>query len=202
MDTAIAFLIDKVGVFWAWVIVIFVVYWVVAIAFAIVIAVYRWSVEKLFQGVGFSVGFIIALPFVLLDWIFGRRKRKQDFAKSEAGKNYELRVGKLYEKRGYEVEYRGIELGLKDGGIDLIAKKPNETVLIQCKYWKNRKIDHLVVRSFFGDCFAYINKRSIPYDEVRCILAIPSRDTLEYGAKQYFIENTPKMRYEVVDARG
>lgn len=49
---------------------------------------------------------------------------------------YERYIGYVYEKRGYKVEYRGIELGLKDGGIDLICRKGNEILLVQCKNWK------------------------------------------------------------------
>jgi hypothetical protein len=49
---------------------------------------------------------------------------------------YERYIGYLYEQKGYKVEYRGIELGLKDGGIDLVCKKKGEVLLVQCKNWK------------------------------------------------------------------
>lgn len=55
--------------------------------------------------------------------------------KSHVGKMYERYIGYIYEKDGYEVEYRGIEKGLKDGGIDLVCRKKGETRLIQCKCW-------------------------------------------------------------------
>ena len=55
--------------------------------------------------------------------------------KSHIGKMYERYIGYIYEKDGYEVEYRGIEKGLKDGGIDLVCRKKGETKLIQCKCW-------------------------------------------------------------------
>ena len=45
---------------------------------------------------------------------------------------YERYIGYLYEQKGYKVEYRGIELGLKDGGIDLVSKKKGEVLLVQC----------------------------------------------------------------------
>ena len=61
---------------------------------------------------------------------------KRFHTKAHIGKMYERYIGYLYEKKGYKVEYRGIELGLKDGGIDLICRKNNEILLVQCKNWK------------------------------------------------------------------
>lgn len=61
---------------------------------------------------------------------------KKSHSKAHIGKMYERYIGYVYEKRGYKVEYRGIELGLKDGGIDLICRKGNEILLVQCKNWK------------------------------------------------------------------
>ena len=52
------------------------------------------------------------------------------------GKMYERYIGFLYENKGYNVEYRGIEMGLKDGGVDLICRKKGELLLVQCKNWK------------------------------------------------------------------
>ncbi len=51
----------------------------------------------------------------------------------EWGDAYEKSVGLEYEKEGYDVEYRGLNYGRKDGGIDLIARKDNEIILIQCE---------------------------------------------------------------------
>lgn len=61
-------------------------------------------------------------------------------SKSHIGKMYERYVGYLYEKDGYSVEYRGIKMGLKDGGIDLICRKRGEILLVQCKNWKQESI--------------------------------------------------------------
>lgn len=57
-------------------------------------------------------------------------------SKAHIGKMYERYIGYCYEMKGYKVEYRGIELGLKDGGIDLICRKSNEILLVQCKNWR------------------------------------------------------------------
>ncbi len=61
---------------------------------------------------------------------------KRAHTKAHVGKMYERYIGYLYESKGYDVQYRGIEMGLKDGGIDLICRKKGEILLVQCKNWK------------------------------------------------------------------
>lgn len=60
---------------------------------------------------------------------------KKRHSKSHIGKMYERYIGYQYETQGYDVQYRGIEMGLKDGGIDLICRKGGEILLVQCKNW-------------------------------------------------------------------
>lgn len=57
----------------------------------------------------------------------------------EIGKMYERYIGYLYEKEGFAVEYVGIEKGFDDLGRDLICKKDNKTLVVQCKYWASHK---------------------------------------------------------------
>lgn len=157
----------------------------------------------MFVGIdGLMVVVVIVVAVLLLSFVLRRVKKsniqQQIQAKVNAGRAFELKVGKVYEERGYEVDYRGVRLGVADGGIDLIAKNSDEVVLIQCKYWTTNKIDLKTVRIFFGDCFAHIWQQKIPYEKVRCVMAVPSRDSLETPAIMRFVENSSKMRYEVV----
>lgn len=59
-----------------------------------------------------------------------------NYSNSYIGKMYERYIGYRYEQEGYAVEYRGIEKGLKDGGVDLVCIKGTEMLLVQCKNWK------------------------------------------------------------------
>lgn len=62
------------------------------------------------------------------------------------GAMYEVRVGLLFESRGYQVEYRGLMRGRLDGGIDLVCSLNRERLYVQCKYWKwQRLVDHSVI---------------------------------------------------------
>ena len=72
------------------------------------------------------------------------------------GRLYERYVGYLYEKDGYDVEYVGIFRGFEDLGRDLICKKGNDFIVIQCKNWAEfRTIYEKHVFQFFGTVFQY-----------------------------------------------
>lgn len=60
----------------------------------------------------------------------------------QIGRDYELFCGQEYEKKGWDVEYIGMEKKLEDLGRDLIAKKDNRVHIIQCKYWSQHRIIH------------------------------------------------------------
>ena len=81
---------------------------------------------------------------------------KRPKSKWHVGKMYERYVGYLYEKEGYNVEYVGIFKGLEDLGRDIIARKGNEIVVIQCKNWsKFRTIYEKHIFQFFGTVFQF-----------------------------------------------
>lgn len=133
-------------------------------------------------------------------WIPKEEWLKLQKEKEEKGRLYELRVGEHFENEGYEVEYRGISLGKKDGGIDLIARKEAEVILIQCKNWKgNIKIKQADIRKFYGDCSKYIEDNLLSRDEVQYRYIIPSRALLDYQAERFFIENHTRIRYVLIE---
>ena len=69
-------------------------------------------------------------------YIAGRKSKWQ------IGRDYEMYIGHLYEKKGCSVEYMGIIKGLEDLGRDLIVKKNGKTSIIQCKNWSKEKTIH------------------------------------------------------------
>lgn len=81
---------------------------------------------------------------------------KRSKSKWLIGKIYERYVGFLYEQKGYEIEYVGIFKGFEDLGRDIIARKGNEIIVIQCKNWsKFRTIYEKHIFQFFGTVFQY-----------------------------------------------
>ena len=63
--------------------------------------------------------------------------------------SYELNVKNWLEAHGYEVEHlSGGRNG--DGGVDIQAKKEDEHLLVQCKFWLTQKIGPSVIREMLG----------------------------------------------------
>ncbi|OCL86269.1 restriction endonuclease [Arcobacter porcinus] len=114
------------------------------------------------------------------------------------GDDFEKYVGKSYEEKGYEVEYRGLDLGFLDKGIDLIARKPNEILLIQCKFWKKKdSITHNMVKEFYGNCNFYIDNNNLDRKVVTCIYAVAKQDSISSLAYELFKANYINCRYEL-----
>ncbi len=57
-------------------------------------------------------------------------------------------VGEAYRQQGYAVT--GNSGRGADGGVDILARKDGETILVQCKQWKARKVGVSTVREMFG----------------------------------------------------
>jgi hypothetical protein len=69
----------------------------------------------------------------------------------QIGRDYEMFVGHDYMKKGWKVQFFGIEEQIKDMGRDLIAEKDNVIHIVQCKYWSKRKLIH---EKHIGQLFA------------------------------------------------
>jgi len=61
---------------------------------------------------------------------------------------FEQLVGEAFRRQGYTVEETGG--GGADGGVDLILRGRGETVLVQCKQWRERQVGVPKVRELFG----------------------------------------------------
>lgn len=128
-----------------------------------------------------------------------REKRKNAI---EKGKEYEKQVGIHYENLGYKVDYRGLKLGRKDGGIDLIAEKDDETILIQCKNWTGKiQIKKINAEKFHSNCITYLQNAKYEHENIKCVMVIPAKESLNYGAEIFFRLNSPKYRYEIIKYR-
>ena len=120
--------------------------------------------------------------------------------KKRAGDNYERRVGKHYENIGYKVDYRGLNMGVKDGGIDLIATKGEELVLIQCKFWTRwESITHSMVKEFYGNCHFYLDHNpQLQKKNILCIYAVPNIKSLGSASIFVFKNNHKRCRYKII----
>lgn len=89
--------------------------------------------------------------------------------KWQIGRDYELYVGSIYQKKGYSVDYSGSRLRYDDLGRDLLVRKGLNTIIIQCKYWsKEKQIHEKHVFQLYGTSICY--KLDHPFETVKCML--------------------------------
>ena len=129
---------------------------------------------------------------------WGAKQKELKDGLIEKGSNYELFVADHYRSKGYDVLEHGKEYGKLDKGIDLIAKKDNEIIIIQCKNWRaggKFSIDHAMVKEFIGNVATFLDKNSIYADYiVKKIYAI-SEPILDRSAIEFIMANKKTIRY-------
>ena len=96
-----------------------------------------------------------------------------------------------------KVYFKGINEGFDDGGIDLIAYKGNETILIQCKNWEHSQIKQEQLRVFLGDCTAYIEQiqKIFAKRNVKRLFITSCKD-IDYGVKKFVEQNN--LEYQII----
>jgi len=115
-------------------------------------------------------------------------KKQQEYKLK--GKLYEEQIAKYYKDLGYEVDERGKRKGIKDKGIDLLIKKDDVYSLIQCKnYAPTTKVTEKPLRTFYGDCMAFVDKNNLCSDSTNFIFIISNEKSISKTAKSYINEN-------------
>ena len=100
-----------------------------------------------------------------------RYKESHSKTKWQIGRDYELYVGYVYSQKGYDIDYFGSYMGLGDLGRDLIAKKGNSTLIIQCKYWgQDKTIHEKHITKLYGTLVCYCMENNIPKKNVKGVL--------------------------------
>lgn len=102
----------------------------------------------------------------------------------QIGRDYELYVGYKYESKGYTVIYYGSVNKLEDLGRDLVCKKGDLTLIVQCKYWSSKKqIHEKHINQLYGTMKCYCFENDLPPDSVRGVLV--TNITLSETAKKF-----------------
>ncbi len=100
-----------------------------------------------------------------------RYKKSHNKTKWQIGRDYELYVGYKYRQKGYVVDFFGSYMGLEDLGRDLIAKKGNTILIIQCKYWNQEKnIHEKHITQLYGTMICYCLENNLPKETVNGVL--------------------------------
>lgn len=107
-------------------------------------------------------------------------------SKWQIGRDYELYIGYLYENKGYNISYTGIEKKLEDLGRDIIAENDEEILIIQCKYWSKEKlIREKHICQLYGTAIQYkkqtnTNKKIKPVFVTQTQLSDTAREFAQY----------------------
>jgi len=103
-------------------------------------------------------------------------------SKWQIGRDYERYIGYVYETNGYNVYYQGILEGFDDLGRDLICKKKEQTIIVQCKRWSQYKTIHEKhVNQLYGTFIKYTIDN--PNEKVSAILCTTTK--LSDRAKEF-----------------
>lgn len=126
---------------------------------------------------------------------FGKSIKENKKSWKQLGDEYEEQIAEYYKSLGYEVIERGKTLGRKDGGIDLIAKKESQTILIQCKN-RNTRIKQTNIKQFLFDTDKFIEENKI-IEEIELLYVI-ANDVLDNGAKWLLKNERKNLNYKVI----
>lgn len=133
-----------------------------------------------------------------------RYKSSHSKSKWQIGRDYELYIGYRYTLKGYSVDYFGSYMGVEDLGRDVIAKKDDITLIIQCKYWSTKKLIHEKhITQLHGTVASYCIEKNLNTSKVKGILItnIELSDMAKKMAKFLKIEykeNVPKGDYPCI----
>jgi len=160
------------------------------------------QIEDILKNIPISNEMIALVLFALiLSLIFKQLKksRMSQDEKNKKGAKYEIYVSNHYKNKDYTLDERG---GFDDGGIDLIAYKNNQVLLIQCKNWNTEnsfKITEKDIREFYGACHFYVDENNIQDKEIICIYVIPDKTLLANNTIKLFKKHYLKCRYEIIN---
>lgn len=122
--------------------------------------------------------------------------------KKEKGDDYEKKVAGYYKLDGYDIYLNGIKKDRLDGGIDVICKKDDEVILIQCKNWNHttgRKITHTHIKEFHSNCIKYIDQENLDKSNVKLKYIVPNKKVFKACAINIFRDDYYNCTYEILE---
>ncbi|HWT14391.1 MAG TPA: restriction endonuclease, partial [Patescibacteria group bacterium] len=80
------------------------------------------------------------------------RHRHDDVLSRIDHREFERLLGAYYRGQGWQVEYTGTGSTAQrfDGGVDLVLRRDDEVLLVQCKHWNAKQVPHNPVHELLG----------------------------------------------------
>lgn len=117
------------------------------------------------------------------------------------GLAYEKFVSNYYRSLNYQVIENGRIKGRKDGGIDIIAIKEDELLLIQCKHWNSenkRRIKHNNIKEFIGNVQTFL-ENNMEYSHYKLQkIYITSEEILDKSAINFINSNPNSVKHKII----
>ena len=160
----------------------------------------------IFSQIWFLIPILIFVTIIkVLFTKLGKKAKKERYKKlmqenKAKGNDYEVKTGKIYEYRGFKVEYNGLITNKRDGGIDLICRKDDEIkLLIQCKNYNEKKsIDHEMIKVFHSNATKYMDLNELDRSKVELKYIVPNINVFDNSALKVFKDKYYRCRYEVI----
>jgi len=130
------------------------------------------------------------------------RPKMSSKEKKEKGDDYEKKIAGYYKLDGYDIYLNGIRKNRLDGGIDVICKKDDETILIQCKNWDHttgRRISHTQIKEFHSNCIKYIEQNELIKENVKLKYIVPNKKVFKGCAIEIFRDDYYNCKYEILE---
>jgi len=133
-------------------------------------------------------------------------KKKQKMTKKEMkekGDKYEEYVANFFREQGYTIAEHGKDNGVKDNGIDIIAKKEKYILFIQCKNWSaktGRKIRDKELKITKQDVEDYMKKHPLyEMGNYKTKIIFITSENILHGSGYYYIkEHSKEIEYQVI----
>lgn len=149
--------------------------------------------------------YVVWSDSILKNSIFFNALQNIDNHNIQKGNEYEKFIADIYRSRGYTIAENGLTNGLKDEGIDIVAKHDKEIVFIQCKNWNQEgkwKITHNDIMAFRTRARDYVENKKIFKGYRLQARYIVSGNFIDPSAIKHIEEiqkNGKRVDYEVVE---
>ena len=159
----------------------FLMAWIVQTINSNELEMYRFMVTWFYPVI--TISFVLFVMF-FLKWQDRKKKKRRDDIK-KYGTKYEEKVAKHYQKQHYQTILNGKNFGLNDLGLDVIAFNDDEILLIQCKYYINKRLQNFEIQKIFDKLnsfkisqnkykmFNTYNLKKYDIGKMKLILAVP-----------------------------
>ncbi len=122
--------------------------------------------------------------------------------KKEKNDDYEKKVAGYYKLDGYDIYFNGIKKDRLENEIDLICKKDDEVILIQCEEWnpsRESNITDIDIKIFQINCIKYTEQKNLTNSKIKLKYIVSNIKIFDAPAMDIFKEEYHNCKYEILE---